>query len=422
MSDLMVGQTLSHYRILRKLGGGGMGVVYEAEDLKLGRRVALKFLPEELAQDRQTLERFQREARAASSLNHSNICTIYEMGDANGEPLIAMELLEGESLKQRITTKALPLEEVLELGFQIADGLEAAHTKGIIHRDIKAANIFVTNRHQAKILDFGLAKALAPAPDGKATSGPTLTGSDVLTSPGTAMGTVAAHAALGQAYNTFAPHDFSAGDREMRRAIELSPSLAQGHSLLGFSFLRQGRLDEGLREALKAREFDPLSSIIAREVAFCYYLKRDYGRALELLRQANELGPPLSTQWEIGMYIKNGQNDEALAELERAKQERKNDSIWILSAGMVYAAQGKRAEALHTIKELEAMSGADLDQAHWIAKIYAALNEKEMALNWLDRGLAAGAIGSFYKDEPVWDTIRSEPRFSALLRRMNLPQ
>jgi serine/threonine-protein kinase len=229
-----------------------------------------------------------------------------------------------------------------------------------------------------------------------------------------------AHAALGYAYTAFAPSDFSLGDRELRRAIELSPSLAIAHQYLGVSLARQGRLDEGLAEMLKARERDPLSSVIARLVALPYYLKRDYARALDLLRQANELGPALSIHWEIGVYIQNRLSNEALAELEKAKRERENDPILIYGTSLVYAAQGERAEALQIIKELESMSGASQSQAHWIAKVYAALNEKDLALTWLERGLAAEAIGVFYKDEPVWDPIRSEPRFADLLRRMGI--
>ncbi len=230
-----------------------------------------------------------------------------------------------------------------------------------------------------------------------------------------------AHVALGQPYVSFAPYNFSLGERELRRAIGLSPSLAVARFYLGLSLVRQGHLDEGLAEFLKARELDPLSSTIARNVANPYYLKRDYVRALELLRQANELGPALSTTWEIGVYIQNRLFNETLAELEKAKRERKNDSILIYSTGMVYAAQGKRAEALQIIKELEEISGASLSQAHWMAKIYAALNEKELALTWLERGLAAGAVGAFYKDEPVWDPIRNDPRFADLVRRMGIP-
>jgi TolB-like protein/Flp pilus assembly protein TadD len=230
-----------------------------------------------------------------------------------------------------------------------------------------------------------------------------------------------AHVALGILYVSFAPYNFSLGDREFRRAIELNPSLAMAHFSLGLSLVRQGRLDESLAEHLKARELDPLSSVIARVVALPYYLKRDYGRARELLRQADELGPAFTTTWEIGAYIPNGLVNKTLAELEKAKRERKDDPILIYDTAMVYAAQGKRAEALQIIKELEEMSGASLSQALWIAKIYATLNEKELAFSWLERGLAAGAIGLFYKDEPVWDPIRSDPRFADLLRRMGIP-
>jgi TolB-like protein/DNA-binding winged helix-turn-helix (wHTH) protein/tetratricopeptide (TPR) repeat protein len=230
------------------------------------------------------------------------------------------------------------------------------------------------------------------------------------------------HVMLGYFLTGMAPYNFADGDKELRHAIDLSPSLAIAHLYLGLALIRQGEMDDGLAEMLKARELDPFSAIIARQVALYYTLKRDNSRSLEILKQADQLGPSFTATTEIDVYVQNRIYEDALARLDKESQQRKDDPLLIFARGMIYAAEAKRKEAEAAIGDLRAISGDDNRQAQWLAKIYSQLGEKEEALSELDKGIESGSIGAFYKEEPVWDSIRSDPRFNEAVSRIGIPQ
>jgi len=231
-------------------------------------------------------------------------------------------------------------------------------------------------------------------------------------------GLAEAHVALATVYVLFTPYDFPLVERELQRAMTLNPNLAAAHNYRGVAHNRQGQFDAAIAETAKARALDPLSPIFARAASLPFLLKRDYARALEILHQADALGSQFIIPIEIGVYIQSGAFDEALAGLERAKRDRPDDPMLLFQTGLVLAAQAKRPQALDVIRELEARSGETLSQAHWIAKIYAALGDKDLAFSWLDRGFAVRSIGDFYRGEPVWDPIRADPRFADFERRI----
>jgi len=398
--ELEANTTISHYHIISKLGAGGMGEVFLAEDTLLRRQVALKVLPESFAMNVEGLRRFEREAHSASALNHPNILTIYEFG-ADGEThFLAAEYVKGETLRQRLKGESLSLRETLDIAAQVAAALNAAHSAGIVHRDIKPENIMLRDDGLVKVLDFGLAKLTKSKP-----SAEDVTQIQVQTSAGQILGTA-----------------LYMSPEQARGKEVLNPNYATAHHWLALNHLNRNRFDDALNEMKRAQELDPLSPIIGSTLAMVYLLKNNPDLAVEQCKRVIELEPNFpSAHLYLGWsYTKLGRNEEAIAELEKAVEFSGRAGFYLADLGYLYAVNGRRKEALAILKELQEKNAKSESSFESVAAVYAGLGEKDQVFAWLEKGFQAhddltNALWWF-----VYDDLHSDPRHTDLVRRMGL--
>ena len=418
-------KNISHYKILEKIGEGGMGVVYKAEDTKLRRTVALKFLPAELTRDEEAKERFVQEAQAAAAIDHPNICIIYEINESEGKTFISMAYIKGQSLKEKIASGPVELEEVLDIAIHTAEGLKEAHENGIVHRDIKPANIMLTKKGQVKIMDFGLADAYAtfgfyhwwPFEEARSKSKEfALKGLEVDDTVGETHGAYAS-------YLAWSEYRWAEAENEFEKAIELSPSDVEARHMYAHLLECSGRFDEAIAEMGMALELEPLSIILNHCMGNILFFSGDNKGAIDMFQKTIEMDPSFSIQyfWLGRVYLHIEELQKAIEIFEKGTKFPAVNAIVSGGLGLAYALAGRDEDAKKILDQLEKLSKEKYVDAYPFAYIYMGLRDKDKAFEYLEKCFEVGDMYLLYLPiDPIFKELHDDPRFEALLKKMGL--